>query len=72
MSYKNDFFIGSIFFNGLICQCMNFLGSHFIFMHFIPCIIQLVNGHGKHGLCEAKGQQGSQQRKFFHSTPLKL
>lgn len=49
---------------------MNLFCCAFPLKHLYSRIFQLIHRHGKDGLRKAKGQQGSQQRKFFHSTPL--
>ncbi len=38
----------------------------FSFKHFCPCILQLIDSHGKDGLHEDKGKQGHDQSNLFH------
>lgn len=45
---------------------MNLLGCHFFFVQGTPCILQLIDSHGKDGLHEDKGKQGHDQSNLFH------
>lgn len=48
---------------------MNLFCCAFPLKHLYSRIFQLIHRHGKDGLRKAKGQQGSQQRKFFIVPP---